>query len=98
MTEEAKALLTACGVAIFGGVVRYFNDKEKRSFSKIFIVVLTAAFSGLMAFYITDGLGLSPSLQSAIAGIAGYGGGAGLDEIMKEIKKIFLCRIKNNTF
>ena len=86
--EETETLLVAVGIATFGGLVNWLRHKELRNLSHLIIVLCTAAFAGLIAYYATSAMGFSSQYQCAFSGVAGYGGGTLLDEAVNRIKEI----------
>ena len=94
--EEEKAIFAVLSIATFGGLVNFLRTTKKENFklSRLVIILSTAAFSGLMVFYITAGLGLSSEYQCAISGMAGYSGGAFLDEVVNNVRELFFTRLK----
>ena len=84
--EETETLFVAVGIAMFGGVVNWLRQKGPRKLSRLIVVVSTAAFAGLIAYYATSAMGFSSQYQCAFSGIAGYGGGTLLDEAVNRLK------------
>ena len=84
--EETETLLVAVGIATFGGLVNWLRQKGPRKFSRLIVVLCTAAFAGLIAYYATSAMGFSSQYQCAFSGVAGYGGGTLLDEAVKRMK------------
>ena len=91
-----KTFLSILGVATFGGLVNFLRTSEKFSASRLVVVLCTAAFAGVLAFYLTSALGLSSEIQCAVSGVAGYSGGSFLDDVSGKIKTLFLNKISNN--
>ena len=87
MEDETITILTVIGMSTFGGLVSWLREKGPRKFSKLMIVLCTAAFAGLLAYYITHAVGLNEQYQCAMSGIAGYGGGTLLDEVIEKVKE-----------
>lgn len=87
LEEETMTVITVLGMSIFGGLVSWLREKGPRKFSKLMIVLCTAAFAGLLAYYITHAVGLNEQYQCAMSGIAGYGGGTLLDEAIEKVKE-----------
>ena len=87
MEDETITLLTVLGMSTFGGLVSWLREKAPRKFSKLMIVLCTAAFAGLLAYYITHAIGLNEQYQCAMSGIAGYGGGTLLDEVIEKARE-----------
>ena len=87
MGDETTTLLTVLGISTFGGLVSWLREKAPRKFSKLMIVLCTAAFAGLLAYYITHAIGLNEQYQCAMSGIAGYGGGTLLDEVIEKARE-----------
>ncbi len=88
LKDENITLLTAMGIATFGGLVSWLRQEGQRSFSRLIVVLCTAAFAGLLAYYLTNAMEVSEQYQCAISGIAGYGGGTLLDEAVNKIKGV----------
>ena len=86
--EETETLLVAVGIATFGGLVNWLRQKGPRNLSRLVVVLCTAAFAGLIAYYATSALGFNSQYQCAFSGVAGYGGGTLLDEAVNRIKEI----------
>ena len=87
MEDETITILTVIGMSTFGGLVSWLREKGPRKFSKLVIILCTAAFAGLLAYYITHAIGLNEQYQCAMSGIAGYGGGTLLDEVIEKVKE-----------
>ena len=69
-------ILAAC----LGGVVHWMRHPKGGYTVFAFLVsVCTAAFVGMQAHFIMRWMGFAEELQFAVAGAAGYGGGALLD-------------------
>ena len=86
MEQDTETLFVAVGIAMFGGLVNWLRQKGPRKLSRLIVVVSTAAFAGLVAYYLTSAMGFSSQYQCAFSGVAGYGGGTLLDEAVKRIK------------
>lgn len=86
--QETETLFVAVGIAMFGGIVNWLRQKGPRKLSRLVVVVCTAAFAGLVAYYVTSAMSFSSQYQCAFSGIAGYGGGTLLDEAVNRIKEI----------
>ena len=84
--DGTETLILAVGIATFGGLVNWLRHKEHRNLSHLIIVLCTAAFAGLIAYYATSAMGFSSQYQCAFSGIAGYGGGTLLDEAVNRLK------------
>lgn len=89
-------IVTVVLLSMFGGLVNWMRQKGPKKFGKAVIVLATAAFTGLMAYYVTNALGVSPEYQCVIAGIAGYEGGSLLDEGADMLKKHFTAMKDKN--
>ena len=87
MEDETITILTVIGMSTFGGLVSWLREKGPRKFSKLVIILCTAAFAGLLAYYNTSAIGLNDQYQCAVSGIAGYGGGTLLDEVIEKAKE-----------
>ena len=74
---------TLCGVmlgACLGGIVRWMrHPKGGYTLFAFLISVCTAAFVGMQAHFLLVALGYGETMQFAVSGIAGYGGGTLLD-------------------
>lgn len=86
--EETETLIAVVSMATFGGLVNWLRQKGPRNFSRLIVVLCTAAFAGLVAYYATSALGFNSQYQCAFSGMAGYGGGTLLDEGVKRMKSI----------
>lgn len=86
--EETETLIVAVGIATFGGLVNWLRQAGPRKFSRLVVVLCTAAFAGLIAYYATSAMGFSSQYQCAFSGVAGYGGGTLLDEAVNRIKEL----------
>ena len=86
MEQDTETLFVAVGIAMFGGLVNWLRQKGPRKLSRLIVVVSTAAFAGLVAYYLTSAMGFSSQYQCAFSGVAGYGGGTLLDEAVKRMK------------
>lgn len=87
MEQEAETLLTVLAISMFGGLVSWLRQKGPRKWSRLLVVLCTAGFAGLLAYYLTSASGLNAQYQCAMSGIAGYGGGTLLDEGVKRLKE-----------
>ena len=86
LEEETETLVTVVLMAMFGGLVNWLRQKGPRKFSRLIVIVCTAAFAGLIAYYVTSAMGFNSQYQCAFSGVAGYGGGTLLDEAVKRLK------------
>ncbi len=86
LEEETETLLAVVSMAMFGGLVNWLRQKGPRKFSRLIVIVCTAAFAGLIAYYVTSAMGFNSQYQCAFSGVAGYGGGTLLDEAVKRLK------------
>ena len=86
--EETDVLLSVICMATLGGLVSWLRQKGPRKWSRLIVILCTAGFAGLLAYYITSALGLNAQYQCAMSGIAGYGGGTLLDDCVKKLKQI----------
>ncbi len=86
LEEETETLLAVVSMAMFGGLVNWLRQKGPRKFSRLIVIVCTAAFAGLIAYYVTSAMGFNSQYQCAFSGVAGYGGGTLLDEAVKRMK------------
>lgn len=74
-TYQIITYLWVLGLATFGGMVSYFKKLKQGKKWKItdFLVELTtAAFVGLMMFFLCQSIGLSATGSAALTGIAGH--------------------------
>ena len=85
--DETITIITVLGMSTFGGLVSWLREKGPRKFSKLVIVLCTAAFAGLLAYYTTHAVGLNDKYQCAVSCIAGYGGGTLLDEVIEKARE-----------
>lgn len=95
LQDEGAALGTVVGMAIFGGIVSWLRQKGPRKFSRLVVVLCTAGFAGLVAYYLTNAVGLNDQYQCAISGIAGYGGGTLLDECVDNLREFLHSKNRN---
>ena len=63
LQDEGAALGTVVGMAIFGGIVSWLRRKGPRKFSRLVVVLCTAGFAGLVAYYLTNAVGLNDQYQ-----------------------------------
>ena len=84
--EETETLLVAVSIATFGGLVNWLRQKGPRNLSRLIVVLCTAGFARLIAYYATSAMGFSSQYQCAFSGVAGYGGGTLLDEAVNRLK------------
>lgn len=94
LEHDTAALTSIIGMAIFGGLVNWLRQKGPRKISKLVGTLCTAAFAGLIAYYITSAAGLNAQYQCAMSGIAGYGGGNLIDEAVNRVKDFILTKRK----
>ena len=90
LTNETKTLLEVAGIAGLGGVVNYLRHPHKGGFRAVELAacILSAAYAGVIAHFVVAWLELGEDLQFAVAGIAGYGGGAFLDMAVNVLKQL----------
>lgn len=86
--EETETLISVVGIAMFGGLVNWLREKGPRKFSRLVVITATAAFAGLLVYYVTSAMGFNVQYQCAFSGIAGYGGGTLLDEAVNRVKEL----------
>ncbi|WOB06489.1 phage holin family protein [Piscinibacter gummiphilus] len=82
------------GLAIFGGIVSWYSKVRKgelhiANLSSLVGEMATSAFSGLLAFYLCEYLGLVPVLTAAVVGVAGHMGTRAITAIEKLLQKRF---------
>ncbi len=78
--KQAETLFGALLASCLGGVVHWMRHPKGGYTVFAFLVsVCTAAFVGMQAHFIMRWMGFAEELQFAVAGAAGYGGGALLD-------------------
>ena len=71
-----RTILAAC----LGGVVHWMrHPKDGYTVFAFLVSVCTAAFVGMQAHFLLVALGYGETMQFAVSGIAGYGGGTLLD-------------------
>ena len=63
--EETETLLVAVSIATFGGLVNWLRQKGPRNLSRLIVVLCTAGFAGLIAYYAhkCNGLQLAVSVR-----------------------------------
>ena len=77
---QMKTLYGTILAACLGGAVHWMRHPKGGYTVFAFLVsVCTAAFVGMQAYFIMRWMGFAEELQFAVAGAAGYGGGALLD-------------------
>jgi len=62
-------------IAIFGGLVRIAREKENNkhyTLSMMFSGILTAAFAGVLVYWLTSDFEMSENARSATVAISGY--------------------------
>lgn len=94
ITGFLKDLLLPVIIAIFGGLVRIFNDKRGLKHYTIGLLcsgILTAAFTGILVYWLTADLDLSDNVRSATVAISGYTS----RDLIGIIADKFLKRMKN---
>lgn len=78
--KQAETLFGALLASCLGGVVHWMrHPKGGYTIFAFLVSVCTAAFVGMQAHFIMHWMGFAEELQFAVAGAAGYGGGALLD-------------------
>ena len=87
LQEESDILVSVISLSMFGGLVSWLREKGPRKWSRLIVILCTAGFAGLLAYYITSAIGLNAQYQCAMSGIAGYGGGTLLDDCVKKVKQ-----------
>ena len=78
-------------IALLGGVANWYI-KTKGSAAGYSLAALVgelcvSAFSGLIAFWLCEAIGLAPLLTAAAVGMAGHAGARGLDWLERIIKR-----------
>ena len=76
---ELKAFIVPITIAVFGGIVKFFREKRKKSVGRFFVGILGAAFAGVLSFMMLKSTSLNPYMQAAIVALTGYGADAVLD-------------------
>ena len=87
LEEDSTTFVTVISMATFGGLVSWLRQKSPRKWSRLLVILCTAGFAGLLAYYFTSAIGLNAQYQCAMSGIAGYGGGTILDDCVKRVKQ-----------
>ena len=71
--KNLEEFITAVLIAISGGAVHAINNKPPRRRWRWFVVgIITAAFAGIIANLILEGIGASEKIRVALVGMAGY--------------------------
>ena len=73
--------------SVFGACAKWFNAKEKESLGTLFSEAFTAAFSGVLVYFIYQWSGLDVSLTFITAGLAGWAGAVTIEYIGKYAAK-----------
>ena len=90
MESEWESVVTVVGMSLVGGLANFFKDDNRPKWGRIFASLITSAFSGLLSYEITIAMGFDIHIQCIVAGIAGYGGGTMLDEVMHKLHEIIM--------
>lgn len=93
-----KVYAVVLGAAVLGGLVSWYG-KVKRGLIPVYSVfhlvgeLATAAFSGLVCFWVADALGAPLTLTAAAAGLCGHMGARAIaffeDAMAKRAKRLF---------
>lgn len=87
-SKDVWPMIDGAIIGGLGGIVNHLRKKPGHDWGQLFVSVITAAFSGLLAQLVTGWLGYDIRLQFALAGIAGYGGGVILDDVVRRFRRI----------
>ena len=86
--EQIGPMLDGAVIGGLGGLVNHLRRRKSRDWGQLFVAVLTAGFAGMLAQLVSGWMNLDIRLQFAVAGIAGYGGGVLLDDIVTRFRNI----------
>ena len=86
--EQLWNMVDGAVIGGIGGLVNHLREKDARDWWRTFVAVLTAAFAGMLAQLVAGWLNADVRLQFAISGIAGYGGGVLLDDVVTRFRNI----------
>ena len=71
--------------SVFGACAKWLNLKEKESLATLFREAFTAAFSGILVYFVYRWTSIDVSLAFIVAGLAGWIGAKAVDYIGKYI-------------
>lgn len=86
--EHLWAMIDGAIIGALGGVINSIRNKTMREWGQTVATILTAGFTGMLAQLVAGWWGTDVRLQFAISGIAGYGGGILLDDIVKRVRGV----------
>ncbi len=86
--KDVWPMLDGAIIGGLGGIVNHLRKKPVLEWGELFVSVITSAFAGMLAQLISGWLECDIRLQFALAGIAGYGGGVLLDDLVKRFRGI----------
>lgn len=86
--EHLWAMIDGAVIGALGGVINSVRNKSLRDWGQTLATILTAGFTGMLAQLVAGWWGSDVRMQFAISGIAGYGGGILLDDVVKRVRGI----------
>ena len=84
--EQILPMLDGAVIGGLGGLVNYLRKMTTHNWGQLFVAVLTAAFAGMLAQLVAGWWDTDIRFQYAVSGIAGYGGGVLLDDVVKRVR------------
>lgn len=84
--EHLWSMAAGAVIGSFGGLINAVRSKSLSDWSKTAAIILTAGFTGMVAQLLAGWLSSDTRFQFAIGGIAGYGGGVLLDDLVQRVR------------
>jgi hypothetical protein len=81
--------LWVIGIALIGGAVKYLNGSSKLSFLVLFRDLFTAAFAGILTFWLCEWTNISGPLSAVLIATAGLLG----TRALKEFELLYRLRV-----
>lgn len=94
MEEGTRTFLQVLLIAGIGGGISYLHHHRRGCFRALefTLAIIISAFAGMEGHFIASWLEFDLELQFAVAGIAGYGGGALLDVLVSCASKLICSK------
>jgi hypothetical protein len=78
--------LGVLGISLWGGIVSYFEKKEKFSWYNLIAHLSSASFAGMMTFFGCEYAGVSGPLVGVLCGVAAHMGTPALIALAMKLK------------
>lgn len=88
-SDSLTTLLTATGLAMLGGLVKYVNHTDKFRFWVLVRDLLTAAFCGLLTFWMCEWMNITGPLSAILIATSGLMG----TRLLRELENLYRIRM-----